>query len=47
MRKFIVKTEDKLYEDLSFEKSYELFIKLNAEGIPATCYPEVEEYKAP
>ena len=47
MRKFTVKTEDKLYEGLSFEESYELFIKLNAEGTSATCYPEAEEYKAP
>jgi hypothetical protein len=47
MRKFIVKTEDKLYEDLSFEESFELFTKLNSQGIPATCYPEAEEYKAP
>ena len=47
MRKFTVKTENKLYEDLSFEQSYELFNKLNAQGVRATCYPEAEEYKAP
>ena len=47
MREFIVKTEDKLYEGLSFDESFELFTKLNAEGTPATCYPKAEDYKAP
>ena len=46
-RKFVVETEDKLYENLSFEESYKLFIKLNSEGTRASCYPVAEEYKAP
>ena len=46
-RMFVVKTEDKLYENLSFEESFKLFIKLNSEGTPASCYPVAEEYKAP
>ena len=46
-RKFVVQTEDNVYENLSFEESYTLFIKLNSEGTRASCYPVAEEYKAP
>ncbi len=44
MHKFVVKTEDKTYTDLSFEESYELFKKLFAQGLNVRCYPEPTEY---